>query len=336
MIPSSILFIIILIIGSLISLSSNNWLYLWIGIELNLLSFIPLIARNKQYQETQAAVKYFIIQAVGRGLILTAAIILINNISIYTFTYIPQIIFIIRIIIKLGIAPFHQWLPHVISALPWIKCILLATWQKLSPLIIILFIIPKSITNIILICVIIRAIIGGIGGLNQSQLRPLLAYSSIGHIAWIFSISSIQPNTVLLYFFIYVIITIRLIRLLYSIYLNQSRTDANLTFINNNIRFLIILVLLRLGGLPPILGFIPKWITINTLIFNNIYIVLIPLIMGTLINLFYYLNILFNMILSGPKLIPIKKINIYNLFIIIICTIPSIIFILWPCSWLQH
>jgi NADH:ubiquinone oxidoreductase subunit 2 (subunit N) len=83
-------------------------LYLWIGIELNLLSFIPLIASSSSLQETEARVKYFIIQAIGRGLILTAGIISTNPLLNDKLAPIITIIFILRIAIKLGIAPFHQ------------------------------------------------------------------------------------------------------------------------------------------------------------------------------------------------------------------------------------
>jgi len=87
------------------------------GIELNLLSFIPLVASSQILQETEARVKYFIIQAVGRGLILTAGIISTNPLTNSSFSPIIIVIFIIRITVKLGMAPCHQWLPHVISSI---------------------------------------------------------------------------------------------------------------------------------------------------------------------------------------------------------------------------
>jgi len=336
MLPSSLLFISTIILGSIIALSSNNWLYLWIGLELNLLSFIPLIINQKLFQETQAAVKYFIIQAIGSGVLLTAGTISNNFIIQSKFFKIIQLIFLVRIIIKLGIAPLHQWLPHVISALSWEKCIILATWQKLAPLSLLLFILPKEINIIGFISIIISALIGGLGGINQSQIRPLLAYSSIGHMAWIMALIIINTNIILIYFIVYVTINLRLIaRLKYNIlFQTQSHRKFN-NIITHNILATIIIII-RLGGLPPLLGFIPKWLTISTLIYNKISTLLIPLISGTIINLFFYLNIIFNIILSSTNPTPLLKINKINIFYIIIATIRSIIFILWPCSWLQH
>lgn len=85
--------------------------------ELNLLSFIPLIARKQNIQETEAAVKYFIIQAVGRGLILTAGIMSVTISPAQTYYTTINLIFILRMLIKLGVAPCHQWLPRVIARL---------------------------------------------------------------------------------------------------------------------------------------------------------------------------------------------------------------------------
>jgi NADH:ubiquinone oxidoreductase subunit 2 (subunit N) len=82
------------------------------------LSFIPLIASSSSLQETEAGVKYFIIQAVGRGLILMAGIISINPLTHTSLPIIARAAFIVSILIKLGIAPCHHWLPHVIARIP--------------------------------------------------------------------------------------------------------------------------------------------------------------------------------------------------------------------------
>lgn len=296
--PSTFLFSSTLILGTVISISRTNWLYLWIGIELNLLSFIPLIASYQSFQETEARVKYFIIQAIGRGLILTAGIISINPTTTTQFSYFIIFIFLIRIIIKLGIAPCHQWLPHVISRISWIHCIILATWQKIGPFLILIIITPPELFSFCILIAALNAVIGGIGGLNQAQLRALLAYSSIGHIGWILATMGGSITIFILYFLTYVIISIRLITIIFNLNSIHSKSSRTLSCLPLTSFLIVIITIFRLGGLPPFLGFIPKWLIISYLSLQHLFILLTILILGSIINLFYYFNITFNFILS--------------------------------------
>ena len=301
MAPSSLLFALTLITGTFIAVSSTNWLYLWIGIELNLLSFIPLIAASQSLQETEASVKYFIIQAIGRGLMLTAGIISMNPIVAKSFHILIPTIFFVSMIIKLGMAPCHQWLPHVMSRISWTHCIILATWQKVSPLIIIIFFIPREFYYLIIATAILRALVGGLGGINQTQLRTLLAYSSIGHIGWMLSTIECSFTLFSTYFIIYIIISIRLITLLASNNIIISKIPNSVISITTLSFLIIILIIFSLGGLPPFLGFLPKWLIISELAFQHIFLLIIVLITGSLINLFYYFNITFNFILTSSQ-----------------------------------
>lgn len=327
MAPSSLLFFSTIIAGTLITLSRSNWLYLWIGIELNLLSFIPLISNSSNLQETEARVKYFITQAIGRGLILTTGIIRINPIVFDKIEYIIITIFISSMIIKLGITPYHQWLPHVIRCIPWKICIILATWQKIGPIIILVIIIPNNISSLIILLAVSSTIVGGLGGINQSQLRSLLAYSSIGHIGWILITTQCSTNIFVIYFTVYIVITCRIIGLLMRG--NVIKSKINSLIINNTSTFIIvILIIFRLGGLPPLLGFFPKWIIINRLSVQNIILTAIILITGSLINLFYYFNMAFNFMLTTPQQPTITNNKWYNIIVTIIATCSPLVLFL--------
>lgn len=328
MTPSFFLFISTTIIGTLIALSRTNWLYLWIGMELNLLSFIPLVARSHTLQETEARVKYFIIQAVGRGLILTAGVISTNPLSNFSFSPVIITIFVIRITIKLGMAPCHQWLPHVMSSISWFICMILATWQKISPMILIIILTPRETPLIIFIVVILSAIVGGVGGINQSQLRALLAYSSIGHMRWILITTQCSFNIFILYFSVYVLITVSLISLLIKRNSILSKLSFSVSRIRITIFALVIIVIFRLGGLPPFLGFFPKWLIINTLANNDLFIVVIVLITGRLMNLFYYFNMTFNFILAAPQTRKSFRTPMWCVITAISCSITSLILII--------
>nr|YP_010700919.1 NADH dehydrogenase subunit 2 [Rhynchospio aff. asiatica ZW-2021]WCI21134.1 NADH dehydrogenase subunit 2 [Rhynchospio aff. asiatica ZW-2021] len=271
-------------LSTLLALSSPSWLVLWVALELNMLSFIPLIIFSSWHQETEAAIKYFLFQALGSALLLLGA---------STFN-LPLFIFI-GLIIKLGMAPFHFWFPSVMAAMSWPMSFLLLTWQKVIPMFIVCYStdIPKTYIIASLGC--LNAIIGGIGGLNQTQIRPLLAYSSLGHMAWMLVVSEEHLSIHSFYFLVYLITSGALT--LYLFYLGSSTTLLASPTPSMNFFSTLILstLLLSLGGLPPLTGFFPKWLILNYCVSS-----LTPLILifGAVINLFYYLNISISMMIS--------------------------------------
>lgn len=292
--PHLPLFSSTLFLGTIIALSSNQWIYIWIGLEINLLSFIPLVISQSNNQETEAAIKYFLAQATGSGLLLLGAL----NYFFYPIIFSGQktscIFILIGLIIKLGMAPCHFWFPSVIRRLSWTICLILTTWQKLVPLLIVFFLLNSIIYQLSLIPAALSRIIGGIGGLNQTQLRPLLAYSSIGHMGWIFAASFISASTSTIYFLIYIIIISPIILIIKSISKKSPKEFSSLSKTSISSIYILILCILSLGGLPPLTGFFPKWITIEALITRNQWLLTSILIIGSLINLSYYLNIFFS------------------------------------------
>lgn len=192
--------------------------------------------------------------------------------------------------IKIGAAPFHFWFPGVIEGLDWINCLILITWQKIAPFIILSYKINISIfiTIIIILCVCV----GSIGGLNQISLRKLIAYSSISHLGWIISAILIRINYWILYFSIYVLLNIAVT----YIFNNQSIFHLPQTYYNNSdvlVKFSIFIRILSLGGLPPFLGFLPKWIVIQNIVESNYILLTLIIVITTLITLYFYLRVIF-------------------------------------------
>nr|WBQ42655.1 NADH dehydrogenase subunit 2 [Nereis pelagica] len=300
MTPSLLLFSSSVMMGTLVSMSSSNWLYLWMGMELNLLSFIPIMAHSHKLQETMGSIKYFMIQAIGSGLMLTAGVVSMNP-HATSNQNITSCMFIMSMCLKLGTAPYHQWLPHVMASLPWSTCLLLATWQKISPLVMLMFITPSKMMYMVLITAALSAIVGGTGGLNQSQMRALMAYSSIGHMGWMLAALSLSNKMSIIYFSVYVLITSSLMVMFMKTNTMMSQMSNSVIPSKIVLFYLIILMFLSLGGLPPFLGFIPKWLVIFMLTEENMVGVLIMLITGSVINLFYYFTMMFNFMLTPQQ-----------------------------------
>lgn len=324
---TKILLLATLIRGILISISSNSWLGAWIGLEINLLSFIPLISTNKNVFTTEASIKYFIVQALASSTLLFLIIRKSIIEELYTFSnnYLTSVIINTPLLLKRGAAPFHWWFPSIIEGLRWSNCFILITIQKMAPLILISYYI--TINTFIWIIILISIIIGSIGGLNQISIRKILTYSSINHIGWILAAINIGENIWIFYFLIYSILTLTIITIVRS----HQISFINQTFLIRNelstIKFLIFTTLLSLGGLPPFLGFLPKWIIIQHIIINEINFLISLIVIISLITLYYYLRICyasFIILYAEPK----WNIQFYNNKILLTSRILSSISIL--------
>lgn len=263
------------------------------GLEINLLSFIPLINDTNNLISTEASLKYFLTQALASLVLLFSTLIYIlkfNFIFIIDRNMIDNSIYIIfsSLLIKTGAAPFHFWFPRIIEGISWINAFILITWQKIAPLILISYLV---LINFFITVIIISILIGSLGGLNQTSLRKIIAFSSINHLGWIFSAILCRTTLWLLYFITYSFLSINLIyffNLFKLFHLNQL---FSLFFSSKSIKFSLFLNILSLGGLPPFLGFLPKWIVIQYLSINNQLFLIFWITIITLITLFFYMRI---------------------------------------------
>nr|UZH92106.1 NADH dehydrogenase subunit 2 [Sclerolinum annulatum]UZH92119.1 NADH dehydrogenase subunit 2 [Sclerolinum annulatum]UZH92132.1 NADH dehydrogenase subunit 2 [Sclerolinum annulatum] len=294
--PATPLFCSLMIMSTFLSLSSSHWILLWLGLELNLLSFIPMIMFSMNSQETEGAIKYFMAQAMGSALILLGSLILFN---VFVPLKLSSILIILGTMNKLGLAPCHFWLPNTMASISWLSCLILSTWQKIIPLSILMSTPMQEMTFMLMMSGALSSIIGGLGGMNQSSLRPLLAYSSVGHLGWMICTSTISSSSTIIYFISYILIITPIIILLASknIFSNMqmfSITKSKITF-----QISAAALFMSLGGLPPLFGFFPKWVAIQSLTSNNMIILPLILILGALMNLYFYLMLSFPMILNS-------------------------------------
>nr|YP_010384456.1 NADH dehydrogenase subunit 2 [Amynthas seungpanensis]UGW52615.1 NADH dehydrogenase subunit 2 [Amynthas seungpanensis] len=297
--PTSVLTLSTLFTSTIMALSSTNWLFLWASMELNLLSFIPIMMTSKSNKETEASIKYFLAQALGSALLLTSSMMMWSPYSILPSTM-PMIL-MISILLKLGSAPCHFWYPSVMSSISWLSCIILSSWQKLGPLAILMFFTSQTSKSIILFMAGLNALLGGVMGMNQSQLRTIMAYSSIGHLGWMMSFMLMnKPMMSMMYFSIYCSLIIPLFLLFNSTNLTTSKQLSKLTSMSMSSKLSISILLISLAGLPPLTGFMPKLIVIMVLTSYNTPLIIL-LILGSLMNLYFYLNIIIYILASNKN-----------------------------------
>nr|YP_011009671.1 NADH dehydrogenase subunit 2 [Hygia opaca]WPV77663.1 NADH dehydrogenase subunit 2 [Hygia opaca] len=313
---SKFLFLVMLVMSTLITLSSNNWLGMWMGLEMNLMSFIPLISKNKNKKSSQAMMTYFLIQSIGSITLLFSITMSPIMFSYHEFMEnLMKILMSISIFMKTGVAPFHFWLPEMMANMNWIMCSIMMTWQKIAPL----FIMSNmpSLNWFNYFGIMMSVAVGSIGGLNQTSLRKIMAYSSINHMGWMMMFMFMNSS-----WYKYLIIYSLLI-IMICLFLNMK----NMYFINQMIsssyslmeKLTYITLFLSMGGLPPFMGFMPKWMVIQSMMNSDMYIIMMIMMMFSLITLFYYTQLMMSFMLSYSmmnKFINNKPINKFMLFML--------------------
>nr|QCX42054.1 NADH dehydrogenase subunit 2 [Margaritifera margaritifera] len=288
--PQNLLLAFTLVTSTIMSLSSTNLLSAWVGLELNMLSFIPMILEKKTTSEAETSVKYLIPQSVGSTIFMTASML-------QTFTDLSNSLMTTALLLKLGAAPFHSWFPAVMQLIDLKSGLILMTWQKLMPISLLLNSTDTQ-TPLIQTTAMLSAICGSTGGLNQTNLRTLMSFSSIAHLSWILASTSLNTTTTLLYLALYSANTTPIFLALMT---QQSTVHKTLlSFKTTKLAQLsIALNLLSLAGLPPLMGFSAK---LMVLIQLKEHLTLISiLIVGTAISLYFYLMLTLSVLTNLPN-----------------------------------
>nr|VFU78825.1 NADH dehydrogenase subunit 2 [Proasellus ortizi] len=281
-------FISTLFLGVAMMMSSKTWFSAWLGLEINLLSFLPVILLSSP-TSSESGLKYFLVQAMGSLIILQASF------SWPILPY-PFLFFILPLSLKLGAAPLHFWLPEVTKSLPWSVNMILLTAQKMGPLYLLAAASLHNKMPILLISVS-SVIVGSLGGLNEMDLRKLMAFSSISHLGWMLVGSTLAQMHLVLYFLTYVTTSLSLI-----IFLNKMNVfSMNQLISKNKNSLLTMLLFLSLGGFPPFLGFAPKWAILMSMTSLSLLMSVI-LVFTSMITLFYYIR-------AGLMTITLNKTN---------------------------
>uniref|UniRef100_UPI0030FE5E4A NADH dehydrogenase subunit 2 n=1 Tax=Struwela camposi TaxID=2859449 RepID=UPI0030FE5E4A len=311
-----------LLAGILIAITSNNWFMMWMGLELNLYAFTPFILQTSNHLEKEAALKYFLTQA-------TASIILLTSILFSNYSPAMPTLMFMSLAMKLGVAPCHFWFPSVMNASPWPTCWLLATVQKIAPLTLINYLFCYMNNNLMFSLAALSALVGANGAFNQSHLRPLLAYSSIHHMGWIFAVLKFSSSMAALYFVSYFLISSSIMFFFHKLNLN-SLAPSNMNAFNKSYLLSILFNLLSLGGQPPFLGFFPKMMIIFFLTNNQMFLLATILISTSAISLYFYMKIILYTLFSStsphPSMFLFMKPSFSILLLILTTSFSTIIF----------
>lgn len=217
------------------------------------------------------------------------------------------------IMLKIGAAPFHSWVLLITKSIPWPLIILLISWQKINPLVIL-----SNVFYKLEIFIIINRIVGAVRGLTQLSLRKIIVYSSLVHSRWVFLAIKISLFKWVAYFAGYCLNSIILISLFYAWNVrfikdifNHKKDESQSTCLR--------LCIINLAGLPPFLGFYLKWIVLTKASFI-IPSLSVTVLISSLTRLWFYLRIIYSAILLSKNSInlSLRKITLNIIIVLII------------------
>nr|AAZ15985.1 NADH dehydrogenase subunit 2 [Eurycea cirrigera] len=290
--------------GTVITFISNHWFLAWMGLELNTLAMIPLMSKTHHPRATEAATKYFLTQAAASALLLFATTLNAWYTGEWTISCMqnttPTLMLMIALMIKLAVAPFHMWLPDVVQGLDLMTCLILLTWQKLAPMTLLIQIWPELNPMLLTTFGVLSIILGGWGGLNQPQIRKIMAYSSIAHLGWMTVVLTYSPQLTIFNLLLYLLMTTAM----FVMSLNIASTNINKMATSwtkySSLTSAMMIILMSLGGLPPTSGFMPKWLILEELVKQNMTLIAIIMAMSALLSLFFYLRLSYATSLTTP------------------------------------
>nr|UQU56159.1 NADH dehydrogenase subunit 2 [Herpsilochmus dorsimaculatus]UQU56160.1 NADH dehydrogenase subunit 2 [Herpsilochmus dorsimaculatus] len=293
-----------LLLGTTITISSNHWIMAWTGLEINTLAILPLISKSHHPRAIEAATKYFLVQAAASALLLFSSTTNAWYTGQWDITQLTHpmacLLLTTAISIKLGLVPFHFWFPEVLQGTSLSTGLLLATALKFPPTTLFLLTFSSLNPTLLTLMAIASTALGGWAGLNQTQTRKILAFSSISHLGWMTAILVYNPKLTLITFYLYCLMTIPIFLTLNTIKTLKLATMSTAWTKIPPLTATLMLMLLSLAGLPPLTGFLPKWLIIQELTKQEMTSTATIIALLSLLGLFFYLRLAYCATITLP------------------------------------
>nr|ABY75573.1 NADH dehydrogenase subunit 2 [Platysteira concreta]ABY75574.1 NADH dehydrogenase subunit 2 [Platysteira concreta]ABY75575.1 NADH dehydrogenase subunit 2 [Platysteira concreta]ABY75577.1 NADH dehydrogenase subunit 2 [Platysteira concreta]ABY75578.1 NADH dehydrogenase subunit 2 [Platysteira concreta] len=301
---AKLIFVISLLLGTTITISSNHWVMAWTGLEINTLAVLPLISKSHHPRAIEAATKYFLVQATASALVLFSSMTNAWYTGQWDITQLTHpvscLLMTTAISMKLGLVPFHFWFPEVLQGSSLTTGLLLSTAMKFPPMTLLLMISQSLNPTLLTILAILSVAVGGWMGLNQTQTRKIMAFSSISHLGWMAIITAYSPKLTLLNFYLYALITAAVFLALNSVKALKLTTLMTAWTKTPTLSAILLLTLLSLAGLPPLTGFLPKWLIIQELTKQDMIPATMAISLLSLLGLFFYLRLAYCATITLP------------------------------------
>nr|AGL74691.1 NADH dehydrogenase subunit 2 [Pachycephala melanura]AJS10986.1 NADH dehydrogenase subunit 2 [Pachycephala melanura melanura]AGL74692.1 NADH dehydrogenase subunit 2 [Pachycephala melanura]AGL74693.1 NADH dehydrogenase subunit 2 [Pachycephala melanura]AGL74694.1 NADH dehydrogenase subunit 2 [Pachycephala melanura] len=301
---AKLIFVTSLLLGTTITISSNHWIMAWTGLEINTLAILPMISKSHHPRAIEAATKYFLVQATASALVLFSSMTNAWCTGQWDITQLTHptscLMLTMAISMKLGLVPFHFWFPEVLQGSSLITGLLLSTAMKFPPITLLFMTSPSLNPTLLTTMAILSTALGGWMGLNQTQIRKIMAFSSISHLGWMTIIIVYNPKLTMLNFYLYVLMTTAVFLTFNSMKILKLSTLMTAWTKMPSLSTILLLALLSLAGLPPLTGFLPKWLIIQELTKQDMASAATIISLLSLLGLFFYLRLAYCATITLP------------------------------------
>ena len=310
------------VLGMMVMISSNDLIVFYMGLELQSLALYVLATFNRdQIKSSEAGLKYFVLSALSSGLLLYGCSLIYGfsgstnfnvisnqlNTNEYVLTF--GIVFIlVGLAFKISAVPFHMWAPDVYEGSPTSVTLFFTMVPKIAALTVFVRFLYVPFLNlidqwqmIIVFLSIASMLFGAIAAIGQTNIKRLIAYSSIGHIGYTLAGLSTGSNegiqSSIVYISIYVIMNLALFSCLLMLKRNDQYYEKidDLSGLSKNHPLLslsFLVILFSLAGIPPLAGFFAKFYIFKAVIEQSMYFLAIVGLLSTVVAAFYYLRII--------------------------------------------
>ena len=319
------------ILGMMVMISSNDLIVFYLGLELQSLALYVLASFNRDnILSSESGLKYFVLSALSSGLLLYGCSLVYGFSGSTNFTYIANsssnleygvifglVFIIVGLAFKISAVPFHMWAPDVYQGSPTSVTLFFAALPKVAALTVFIRFLYTPFVNLIdqwqtiLVFISIASMVfGAIAAIGQSNLKRLIAYSSIGHMGYALAGLASGTNqgiqSSVTYISIYLIMTLAFFSCLFMLRKKNQFYEKieDLSGLSTNhpvLSFSLLIVLFSLAGIPPLAGFFAKFYIFMAVIEQSMYFLAIVGLLSTVVAAFYYLRLIKIIYFDKPK-----------------------------------
>ena len=348
------------VLGMMVMISSNDLMVFYMGLELQSLALYVLATFNRdQLKSSEAGLKYFVLSALSSGLLLygcsliygfsgsTNFNIISNQLNSNEYVLTFGIVFIlVGLAFKISAVPFHMWAPDVYQGSPTTVTLFFTMVPKIAALTVFIRFLYVPFLNlidqwqmIIVFLSIASMLFGAIAAIGQTNIKRLIAYSSIGHIGYTLaglatgSNEGIQSSIV--YISIYIIMNLALFSCLLMLKRNNEYYEEieDLSGLSKNHPLLslsLLIILFSLAGIPPLAGFFAKFYIFKAVLEQSMYFLAIVGLLSTVVAAFYYLRVIKIIYFDKEKEKYDQDHNIWLKFSLTFSTILILLYFVFP------
>jgi len=361
------------ILGMMVMISSNDLIVFYMGLELQSLSLYVLASFNtKNLLSSESGVKYFIIGALSSGILLYGLSIIyaftnatdfyeisksinlsLENNENFLILNVGFVLILCGLFFKIAVVPFHMWAPDVYEGSPTSITAYFTTVPKIGAIGFLIKFLNIPFANysdawfqIIYLVSIASMVLGSIAALNQTNIKRLLAYSSIHHMGFILigilTANQIGIKSVQLYISIYMVNVLGIFTCILCLknkvdgyYLENIKSFSGLLKKNSFLSFSFVILFFSLAGLPPLSGFFGKLYILISAIESKLYLLAIIAVLTSIISAFYYIKIIKTIFFDKPINDIYINISTISKLIIVVTLIISIFLIIFLSDFLE-